>query len=498
MANCVPLACLLTALCATPLCAQPRAVLADGSGPWSDAQWAFTATQFSALLGDAGYSVKIVSPVDLAAALDSPNILVAVPSLESLPFECFAAIATHVSSGGSLMASGGRAVPQPAVSHARRPLARLRRLPSGSWIASAAGTLRRPTDPDDLSGQRAIPRKFRCPCAGGAQPGNLFFFVFVRALPRHRGPLVARRHAVRQHHFLLFPDQSPFSTAHSLVVWLPWPQIPDPLRAQLITALKAAPNRLYLNTAGADQIVWLPGEAITGRATILNASASPVQASLKWSISGPSGVIAQPAVALNLTAGELRDVPINIASLPNGDYTLNFRLIIENLEVDRVDSPVRVLNPILSRQPDQKIRIVNGAFSAGGRHVFLRGVNYWPRFIAGTDPARLQRTQLARCRPVRSGSDRGRSHRNRRAPFQSGQHSIQRLSRLVGAGRARARSTSWNAAGIMASGSRFPCAPRLRMLRMPDRSRPLWNRIYRPPIFPATIACSLTSCYGSR
>ena len=183
-----------------------------------------------------------------------------------------------------------------------------------------------------------------------------------------------------------FSPTTPFSTAHSLVVWLPWPQIPDPLRAQLVSALKAAPNRLYLNTAGADQIVWLPGEAITGRATILNAAASPVQASLQWSISGPSGVIPQTAVALNLTAGELRDVPIHIASLPNGDYTLNFRLMIDNQEVDRVDSPLRVLNPILSRQPDQKIRIVDGAFSAGGRHVFLRGVNYWPRFIAGTDP----------------------------------------------------------------------------------------------------------------
>src|SRR5207302_9363152 len=105
----------------------------------------------------------------------------------------------------------------------------------------------------------------------------------------------------------------------------------------------------------------------------------------QWSISGPSGVIGQHAVALNLTAGELRNVPLNIASLPNGDYTLNFRLTIENQEVDRADSPVRVLNPILTRQPDQKIRIVNGAFTAGGRHIFLRGVNYWPRFTAGVD-----------------------------------------------------------------------------------------------------------------
>jgi hypothetical protein len=57
--------------------------------------------------------------------------------------------------------------------------------------------------------------------------------------------------------------------------------------------------------------------------------------------------------------------------------------MIGNQELDRVDSPVRVLDPTLTRQPDQKIRVVNGSFSAGGRHVFLQGVNYWPRFIAG-------------------------------------------------------------------------------------------------------------------
>ena len=121
--NGVPLACLVAALCATPLCAQPRAVLADGSGPWSDAQWVFTASQFSGLLSDAGYSVKIVSPVDLPAALDSPNILVAVPSLESLPFECFAAIVAHINAGGSLMASGGEPFRNP-----------LYRTPDGRWL----------------------------------------------------------------------------------------------------------------------------------------------------------------------------------------------------------------------------------------------------------------------------------------------------------------------------------------------------------------------------
>jgi hypothetical protein len=42
LASGIHLTFLFTALCATPLCAQPRAVLADGSGPWSTGQWAFT------------------------------------------------------------------------------------------------------------------------------------------------------------------------------------------------------------------------------------------------------------------------------------------------------------------------------------------------------------------------------------------------------------------------------------------------------------------------
>src|ERR1035438_8286899 len=75
-----PLPCLIVlSLYVNPLLAQqPRAILADGSGPWRDAQWAFTISQFSGLLTDAGYSVTTVSPVDLPSALGSPDILLAI------------------------------------------------------------------------------------------------------------------------------------------------------------------------------------------------------------------------------------------------------------------------------------------------------------------------------------------------------------------------------------------------------------------------------------
>ena len=382
------MACLATVLCATTLYAQPRAILADGSGPWSDTQWTFSASQFSGILSEAGYSVKVVSPADLPTALDSPNILLAVPSLESLPFETVTAIVAHLNAGGSLMASGGEPFRNP-----------LYRTPDGQWLNSAdyiqavgspppQGPLRPPIIPtvSPPAQQYTASSGVRVPLVY-----NRGLFASPSSSERLRviGDILMPSATIYLHTTVNFSpsgapsDPSSVSTAHSLIVWLPWPQIFDPFRTELITALKVAPNRLYLTAAGADQIVWLPGEAITGLVTILNGANSLVQSSLQWSISGPSGVKAQPAVPLDLNPGERRNVPLNIGSLPNGDYTLHFRLMSGNQEVDRVDSPVRVLDPILTRQPDQKIRIVNGAFSAGGQHVFPRGVNYWPRFATG-------------------------------------------------------------------------------------------------------------------
>jgi hypothetical protein len=384
MASSVPLRCLVAVFSAAPLCAQPRAVVVDGAGPWSDARWAFTVSQFTGLLNDAGYSTKIVSPVDLPASLGSPDILVAAPSLESLPFECFTAIVTHVNTGGGLMASGGEPFRDP-----------LYRSPDGLWLDWSAyvqavgspppqGAFITPYIPtiSPSKEQYTAVSGVHVPVARGR---GLFSGPFSGERYRVIGDLLLP--AATLYVASVFSNSfTSFTPAHSLIVWLPWPQIADPLRAQLVSALKAAPNRLYLNTAGADQIVWLPGEAITGQAAVLNAADSAVQASLQWSIAGPSGIAEQPAVILNLSAGEFRNVPLHIASLPNGDHTIHFRLMIGNQEVDRADSPVRVLNPILTRQPDQKIRIENGVFSVAGRRVFLRGVNYWPRYVAGIAP----------------------------------------------------------------------------------------------------------------
>src|SRR5574340_213710 len=77
-------AALAAAVCLAQAPAPARAILLDGAGPWRDANWALGVTEFSSLLADAGYQVSTVSPVDLPTVALTPDMLLAVPSLQSL------------------------------------------------------------------------------------------------------------------------------------------------------------------------------------------------------------------------------------------------------------------------------------------------------------------------------------------------------------------------------------------------------------------------------
>jgi hypothetical protein len=375
------LALLLIAVCLRPVSAQPapRAILVDGDGPWRDGRWAFTVTEFSGLLRDAGYSVTTVSPVDLPSVLPARGTLVAVPSLESLPFETFHAVVAHVDAGGSWMASGGEPFRDA-----------LYLTPAGKWLDSPAYIQEVGSPPPQ--------EPFVPPAIETLSPSRKQYTNSLGLrVPIARGRGLSATPNPDGRYRVIGDLLAPAATLHfsgafgfnpgsgSLIVWLPWPQLFDPLRTQLVTALQAARNRLYFMNTGPEQMVWLPGEDVNGRANIINVADSPVQAVLQWSISGASGPVPQPAIPVSLAVGEMRSVPLDFGRLPNGDYTVTFRLMIGNQEADRIDSPVRVFDPTLTRQPDRKIRVVDGSFSAGGRHVFLSGVNYWPRYIAGIE-----------------------------------------------------------------------------------------------------------------
>jgi uncharacterized protein (TIGR03437 family) len=334
----------------------------------------FTVSQFRALLNDAGYTVKTVLPTDLPAASGGSDVLLAVPSIESLPYDTFEAIRVHVQAGGGLMASGGEPFRNP-----------LFLAPDGRWLDAATY--------QQVVGSAPLSTPYFPPAIPTISPAKEQYVNSAGLhVPIARGRGLFSQSMWSGHYRVIGDLLAPAATMllnesfyRCFVVWLPWPQLFEPYRTELVAALQTAPMHLSLYTAGADQIVWLPGESITGGATVVCGPNPPAQATLQWSIGGASGTTVQPAVLLSPSTGAYLQVRLNIGTLPNGDYTFHFRLMVGDQEVDRVDSPVRVLNPVLTRQPDQKIQIVNGAFTIGGQPVFLRGVNYWPRYVAGED-----------------------------------------------------------------------------------------------------------------
>jgi uncharacterized protein (TIGR03437 family) len=362
-----------------------QAIVVDGSGPWQSDQWNFTVAQFNSLLTDAGYTVSTVSPVDVPPAIASGNPLLAVPSLQSLPFDTLTAIGNFVTSGGSIMASGGEPFQDP-----------LYLAPNGSYLDAAAyqaavgspppqGAFFVPSIPtlSPWYAQYTTSSGPRVPIVGQrgiASCGNN---------PRTRviGDVLAPAATIYSFFLPPFPGfVGPANVIQDLIVWLPWPQLADPDRAQLVAALQAAITGVHLQCGGPSQMVWLPGETISASAYAVNMSSSAVQATLEWSIAGSAGAMPQPSIPMPLGATGASSPNLTIPTLPTGDYTLSFQLMIGNQVVDSIASPLRILDPTVTRQPSQKIQTINGAFYANGQRVFLHGVNFWPRYAAGLGP----------------------------------------------------------------------------------------------------------------
>lgn len=350
-----------------------RAIVVDGAGPWRDDRWIFTAGQCTSLLRDAGYTVTTVSPLDLPSAIAPGNVLLAVPSLESLPVDTLTAIGRFAASGGSLMASGGEPFRSP-----------LYRTPNGEWLEAAAYQA--------ATGSPASPVPWIAPFVPTISPasqqytsssGKRIPVINRRGLFGSFGGRIRVIGEVLEPAATIYSDLVAAFAMRFLIIWLPWPDLPVSHRAELVAALRAGTTGAHLQSAGPPVPVSLVGEAITGQAIVINMSNAPVRATLQWSIGGGAVPLPQAPVPVPMAAGGDARVPLQFPTLPRGEYTLMFRLMVGDQEVDRIDSPFRVFDPLVSNHPDQKITVVDGAFLANGKRVFLHGVNYWPRYATG-------------------------------------------------------------------------------------------------------------------
>lgn len=350
-----------------------QAIVVDGDGPWRDARWIYTAGQFTSLLQEAGYTVTTISPAEITYATVSGDALLAVPSLETLPFEAMAALARIGDLGGSLMASGGEPFRNP-----------LYLAPNGAWVDAAAYEAATGSPAPRLGTFFAVPTLSPADQQYTTSSGERVPIVNRRGLfgrfgsrTRVIGDVLAPAATIYSD---LYPSFLGRPAMRFLIVWLPTPHLSEPYRAQFVAALRGAATGVHLQVAGPAVPMWLPGETVTGEATVSNTSDTPMDATLEWSISGGAGPMPQSPISVSIAAEQNGTMALSFPSLPGGDYTLSFHLMVGGQQVDTVDTSLRIFDPVASRQPDQKIKVIDGSFYANGERVFLHGVNYWPRY----------------------------------------------------------------------------------------------------------------------
>jgi len=345
------------------------AILVDGKGPWRDPDWQLTASEFHRMLREAGYKVLPMSPERLAVEnVSGSDALLAIPSLERLPLGAFKAIASHAAMGGSILASGGQPFRQA-----------LYRDGAGSWYGR-----------DD----------FDAPVIETISPWYKQYDALrgghhVRIpIARPRGLTAAEETEGRYQVIgsLFDPVATRFATSRGAeLYWVPWPQLHPRERAEFVDLLRAARRRLALLDAGAHEFVSLTREPVTLGARVLNASFQAVEADVAWTVllDGKSHGKRQVSVRLG-PGGSLAVNAPSVEGLPPGEYQVATTLRIGTTTFDRIDGYLRVIDPQAPGPPQERLHIEDGHFTAGGKRVFLNGVNYWPRNVSGLEPARFR------------------------------------------------------------------------------------------------------------
>lgn len=171
--------------------------------------------------------------------------------------------------------------------------------------------------------------------------------------------------------------------------WLPWPRLAGADRAQLVELVRAANHRLALLNGGASEYVLLRGEPVSLGTRVLNASPQPASVEVIWTLRQGSRTVTERRAALKLPPGETGDLTApDPQPLAPGEYQVETALRMGRTFCDRVVASLRVNDPQAPRTPFDRLRVENGHFTAGGKRVFLNGVNYWPRNVSGLEASR--------------------------------------------------------------------------------------------------------------
>ncbi|MCC7493812.1 MAG: hypothetical protein IT204_15765 [Fimbriimonadaceae bacterium] len=174
----------------------------------------------------------------------------------------------------------------------------------------------------------------------------------------------------------------------ALYYWLPSAAPAAATQPAVVDLLRGGQSQVVLYNSGPAGVTARPQQPLLVSARVANQGGTPAAASLRWRLLRGTTEVQREERALTLQPGAPRGVSWDLpAGLPVGEYTVETSVATGGQPVDSLRAELRVLPPPPA-QPTRRVEVVNGRFVAAGRRLFLHGVNYWPRYVAGSDVTR--------------------------------------------------------------------------------------------------------------
>ncbi|MBI2297331.1 MAG: beta-galactosidase [Armatimonadetes bacterium] len=174
------------------------------------------------------------------------------------------------------------------------------------------------------------------------------------------------------------------------VVWLPAPVLAGKARGELVELLRRTGRGIVLLNGGARDVVALPAEPLFLAARVCSHAATAAEVQVQWTVRQGDRVALERSASRQLWPGATIGLSASYpAGLVAGEYQVETLVSVGGKPVDQVIGSLRVMPPAAeSGRGDRRVRVADGHFVVGGRRVFLHGVNYWPRYVAGQGQGR--------------------------------------------------------------------------------------------------------------
>ncbi|MFA5058072.1 MAG: DUF4350 domain-containing protein, partial [Opitutaceae bacterium] len=163
----------------------------------------------------------------------------------------------------------------------------------------------------------------------------------------------------------------------------------------LVSMVRRIQRGLFLANAGTQHFAGAAGERMPLGAYVVNLTGTPADLSVGFTVTAGARMVHASTKALPPGAGaQTRPefVPGESLALAAGEYQVTTTLASGGAKVDEITYPIQVIQ-YGELQDDETVSARDGDFYLAGKKWYPFGINYWPRYILGTEPADFSNAQ---------------------------------------------------------------------------------------------------------